>query len=1000
MPLLTHNQCNLRKKALSNSYLIAATMYLMKSRTQAYEQLADSFALKHILGNTFVYNDYKNGKQVFTTIRDNLENCDEFLFSVAFITESGLVKIKQQLELLALRGVRGRIITTNYLFFTEPKALKSLIKLSNVEVRMYYSDNVTLKGFHTKGYLFRNKDTYRIIIGSSNLTQTALTENQEWNAEISGSKDAIAIGNVLNEFERMWSLSKSASEVIDEYEKKYDEQREKEVDSKEEDPIPVQLKPNSMQLMFIKRLNDLIESGAKRGLLISATGTGKTYASAFGMKSIGKFKVKKLLFITHREVILKQAKKTFDSVFHKKLRSCIFSGNHKEIEDSDYVFASYNMLIKKEYREKFSRDEFDVVIIDEVHRVGENHYQDIIDYFNPKFLLGMSATPDRTDGYDIYKLFNHNIIYEVRLMTALESEMLTPFNYFGITDLSVDGKIIDDKANFNLLTAEERVRNIVEKIEYYGFSGNRVKGLIFVSGVEEGKILSEMFNKQGYQTVFLDGTSPQEYRDQCISQLEEDDPKKSKLDYIFSVNIFNEGVDIPSINQIVLLRPTESSIVFIQQLGRGLRLCLNKEYVNVLDFIGNYDNNFLIAKALSQRKGDKRDIIKALKDPLPGSSIISVDPIAAERIYQAIDNARINTKKAITSEYIDVKNRLGRIPNLIEFDENANLSVGAFLDDQIFESYYDFLVQKEDDFKVRFNEMQTNIVRYLSKYICNGKRRIESHALSTLLAFGQTDLRLIGDSNRNRSVLSLLDTSFAISSDKLLKNPFSLVQVNKGIAMLSAEFENSLQNKDFKDFIAMLLDYSLNANGLYHNVDDFKLYNSYSRRDVCRLISNEKDESSTIYGYKHFKKQKELPIFVSYHKKLDDGSSTMYEDAFIDENNFVWFSRNNRATISGEVKEIIDAYEKGELTIRLFVEKMNSKYVGNKLDGVGKFYYLGECKIDKYIDTTMKGGQKVVKFLLKLVNSCRTDVYRYIISPFGEESASSPVESTNRLVKN
>ena len=230
--------------------------------------------------------------------------------------------------------------------------------------------------------------------------------------------------------------------------------------------------PNEMQRQFIYNINKLIKQNEKRGLLISATGTGKTFASAFAVKEIKNFKVNKLLFIAHRETILKQSLNTFNLVFNdSNVKTALFTGNSKDIDGSNFIFASYSLIQKSEYLTKFKPDEFDMIIIDEVHRVGENHYQDIINYFKPKFLLGMSATPDRTDNYDIYSLFDHNIIYEIRLMDALNLNLLTPFNYFGISDLEVNGIKIDDYSDFNLLTSEERVKHIIEESEYYGFSG-------------------------------------------------------------------------------------------------------------------------------------------------------------------------------------------------------------------------------------------------------------------------------------------------------------------------------------------------------------------------------------------------------------------------------------------------------------------------------------------------------------------------------------------------
>jgi len=949
----------------------------MDNIKDSYDILNTNENIKNIFGNTFVYNDYQNGKQVISNLTSNLIDCDEFIFSVAFINDSGLAKLKLELKELERQNIKGKILTTNYLFFSEPKALRELLELTNVEVKMYYLDNQSSAGFHTKGYIFRKKDDYKVIIGSSNITQNALTINKEWNTEITGSKDAIAIQNILNEFNSMWENSKSLQEVIGSYEEEYEKYHT--VHKENETPIYQIIKPNAMQMMFINRLNELVNNNQKRALLISATGTGKTYASAFGVKYLEKFKVKKLLFICHREKILSQAADTYQIVFGKDLKAGVYSGTKKNIDGLDFVFASFGMLIKKEYREQFAKDEFDMVIIDEVHKVGDNHYQDIINYFTPKFLLGMSATPDRTDGYDLYKLFDHNIAYELRLMSALESNMLSPFNYYGITDLFVNDLPLDNFADFILLTSDERVKHIIEQAKYYGYSGPRVKGLIFVNRIDVGKELSRKFNLSGYRTVFLDGSVSQSDRNEAISALEEDCVYKKQLDYIFTVDIFNEGVDIPSVNQIILLRPTASSIIFIQQLGRDLRLYKNKEYVNVLDFIGNYANNYCITEALTPGKVTKGELTRVVHDPLPGSSSLHFEKIAKELIYHSIDQAKINGKQHIFNAYRDVKQKLGHIPTLVEFDTYSTVSGDVFLSKQIYKSYYIFLKEKEDEYNVRLNASQELMINYLSNYLFDGKRISDIIALKELIETKRLSFKADTTNILEKYIISILDLSFANDSKitSKINNAFIEIDEYNNIS-ISKEFLFALNNKDFFEFISNLIKYAEYSNQKYNNKDDFKYFNKYTRKDVCRLISNTRNESSTMYGYKFFKDLKELPLFVSYHKLLDDNSSVSYEDTFIDENTFTWYSRNNRTLDSKEIMPILEAYKNNKITIRLFVQKANSDFIK---DDDGSFYYLSDCRILNYCNTKMKNGDNVVKFTLKLINPCRDDIYRYLISP-------------------
>ena len=299
-------------------------------------------------------------------------------------------------------------------------------------------------------------------------------------------------------------------------------------------------------------------------MLISATGTGKTYLSAFDVKNIDP---KRILFVVHRENIARDAMNTFKNII-KNHTFGIFTGSDKDI-NSNYIFSTVQTIHKKEYREMFKPDTFDYIIIDEVHRAGAESYQELMNYFIPSFLLGMSATPERSDNFDIYKMFDYNIAYEIRLQQAMEYNLLCPFHYYGISDFIVDGKNIDDKTKFNDLITTERINHIINKIELYGHSGNRVRGLIFCSRKTEAVELSIEFNKRGYRTCALTGDDSEIKRQKAIDKLESNDG--DSLDYIFTVDIFNEGIDIPKVNQVIMLRPTQSAIVFVQQLGRGLR---------------------------------------------------------------------------------------------------------------------------------------------------------------------------------------------------------------------------------------------------------------------------------------------------------------------------------------------------------------------------------------------------------------------------------------------
>ena len=509
-----------------------------------------------------IINDYTKGEKVLTEIINGLNKCKEFFISVAFITYSGLLPLLETLEKLNKNGIKGKILTTNYLNFSEPKALKKLLSFSNIQVKMYSKEN-----FHTKGYIFKNKNHYKVIVGSSNLTQTALTKNKEWNLKISSLKEGALTKEIISEFNNLWidaqDLTLSWLEI---YEDIYIKQREYTRKTKVPSIKQYKLIPNRMQVAAIESLNELRKKGKDKALLISSTGTGKTYLSAFELR---KYNPKKALFIVHREQIARQALESYKDVFGDTKTMGILSGNSKDI-NREIIFSTIQTLSKDDILYNFKKDEFDYIVIDEVHKAGANSYQKVVNYFMPKFLLGMTATPERNDDFDIFKMFDNNIAYEIRLQQALEEDLLCPFHYFGISDVTVDGTELNDNSDFRFLVAEERVNHIIDKINFYGYCGDRVKGLIFCSSKKEAKKLSNIFNNRGYKTVALTGEDSQEVREDAIKRLEQDEIDNS-LDYIFTVDIFNEGVDIPSINQIVMLRPTQSAIIFVQQLGRGLR---------------------------------------------------------------------------------------------------------------------------------------------------------------------------------------------------------------------------------------------------------------------------------------------------------------------------------------------------------------------------------------------------------------------------------------------
>lgn len=947
----------------------------------------------------FVSNNYKEGRKVLSSVEDELLACDEFFLSVAFITMSGITPLLSILKELEERNIPGKILTTDYLNFSEPKALQKLSELKNITLKMYQSEGAQT-GFHTKGYIFKKEEIYRIIVGSSNMTMSALTQNKEWNTKIVSTENGEYVFDIVAEFDELWSspFAQNYDEFIEQYKIRYEISKKQRKIAKQNQIPSVEaykLKPNSMQVNFIANLQKMRESGESRALLISATGTGKTYASAFALREQHPSKA---LFLVHREQIAKQASRSYSKVFGDTKTIGLLSGNSKDY-GTEILFATMQMMAKRETLERFRKDEFKIIVIDEAHRIGAFSYQNILDYFEPEFWLGMTASPERTDGYDVYKAFDHNIACEIRLQQALEEDMLCPFHYFGITDLQIDGQTIDDETglkDFNKLTSDERVNYIIEKIEYYGFSGDRVKGLIFCSSKSEAYLLSEKFNCRGFQTLALTGADSQECREEAIERLVQEQAE-NRLDYIFTVDIFNEGVDIPEINQVIMLRPTESPVIFVQQLGRGLRKAEGKEYVVILDFIGNYRNNFMIPIALSGDRSYNKDNIRRYvlegERIIPGSSTIHFDEISRKRIFSAIDSANFSDIKLIKDNYRNLKNKLGHIPTLQDFDKYGEMDVLRIFDNPALGSYYKFLVKYEKDYKVRLSDVEEKTIEFVSKKLANGKRIHELELLKRMLTYkngllGQLQQALQDNYAQNlrevckENIVNIMTNEFPAGSGKKTYKECIFIEEEMGAHdyKISQTMEQMLGNPEFYKILEELVDFGIERYRIHYSNryrdTSFVLYQKYTYEDVCRLLNWENNEVPlNIGGYKYDKKTKTFPVFINYDKADDISDTTKYEDHFISNSRLIAISKSGRSLNSEDVQNFLKASERG-IDVQLFVRK-------NKDDKISKeFYYLGSMTASGNAQEFMMPNtdKTAVEIEWILDIPVREDIYQYIVN--------------------
>lgn len=912
-------------------------------------------------------------ENVLSTIINELHKCKSFTISVAFITESGLASLKSHLYDLNKKGIHGKILTSNYLAFNTPKMYKELLKLENVEVRL-----TNISGFHAKGYIFHHSQYSTLIIGSSNLTSNALKVNYEHNILLHSHENGELKHRLQGHFEALWSDSLPlTSEWITDYESTYQTNFSTKTLIPDEISLETQLKreitPNLMQVEALTALEQLRATGEKRALIISATGTGKTTLAALDVKA---FMPKKFLFIVHNEGILRRAIEEFQKVFlyESKENFGLLTGIEKNNE-AKYLFATIQTISKQYVYSQFSQNDFDYIVFDEAHRSTSDSYQKIFNYFEPAFMMGMTATPERNDDLDVFELFDYNIAYEIRLQKALESDILCPFHYFGVSDYFHNDQLIDDNFNdLSNLTSEERLQHVLKKTSYYGYSGETLKGLIFVSRKDEAYKLAEQLTNKGIPSTALTGEDSQSKRKEVISLL-----KDGILQYIITVDLFNEGVDIPEINQIVMLRSTQSSIIFIQQLGRGLRKSSNKEYVTVIDFIGNYKNNYLIPIALSGDQSQNKDNYKKfLSNPngIYGISTINFEEVAKKRIYDSLNKIALNSINAIKEAYKTVESRIGRMPLLMDFVQQNAIAPSVIFSK--YKNYHEFL-KKSGFIKEDITENEFKCLTFLSRELTPGLKSTDHFILTELLTGTKTfdvllekakkiDPQITGaDIHTSFRILNL--SFFASNIGKIYGVP--LIKIDDKNISITEEFRHSLGKDIFKTYFIDLLELSKFNNEVRQKGQNrLLLYNKYSRKDFVKLLNWDSDEASTINGYKI--KNNTLPIFITYHKQADISDNTNYKDEFLSSDELKWFTRSPRKLTSMEVQKIIHHKEDG-ITLYIFVKKEDS-------DGKD-FYYLGNAQLieDSPKEDVMPNGSSVVTMNFAMENIVREDVYRYLI---------------------
>ncbi|MCZ0717622.1 DEAD/DEAH box helicase [Aerococcus kribbianus] len=940
--------------------------------------LKKAFIDEKVMGSeldpSLIINQPHKKENLLNILQDDLDQCQSFIFSIAFLTTDGLDAIKVQLADLARRGIKGKLITSNYLSFNHPHVFLELLKIPNLEVRISNKE-----GFHSKGYLFQHDDYRSFIIGSSNLTMSALKMNYEWNIRLTSNDHGEIIRQMENHLAEEWQAAQPLNkEWIIAYQNNYQPLLRQELVKEEKINNRTEVKPNRMQRAALKELQALRTSGHNKGLVVSATGTGKTYLSAFDVKQA---QPKRMLFVVHREQILEAALTSFRRVLGGPSEDYGILSGHLKQGDRKYVFATIQTISKPDYYERFSPDNFDYILIDEVHKAGAKSYQEIIDYFTPNFLLGMTATPERTDNFNIFELFDYNVAYEIRLQEALNQDLLCPFHYFGVTDYEKDGQVIDEASDLSQLVVPERVDFLLEKINYYGVSGLSAKGLVFCSRKDECKLLASAFNQRGIKSIALTGDDSIDAREQAVKALE-----KGEVSYLFTVDIFNEGIDIPTINQVVMLRNTKSSIIFTQQLGRGLRKHPSKDFVTVIDFIGNYSNNYMIPMALMGDNSHNRDNLRRETQEsqfISGLSAINFESIAKERVFAAIDHFVPDSMEELRKAYKQLKNRLNRVPRLVDFKEQHSLD--PYLIANKFNTYHDFLVKVKDN-PGSLTEWENRQLQFLSVEILPGKRPHESLLLQYLLANQTISKEDLMDYYREAGVVAsmaivesvintlTIDYYAGTMRQRYESVPFITVN-NEELISLTDQTQMALSKSYYRELFVDVLKTSDYNNQDYQSDHLLSLYQKYRRRDVLRLLGWDKQMvDQNIGGYARDERLKRFVIFVTLEKGEDfTGAQIAYEDALINPVTMHWYSKAKRKVTSPEIKVLANSED---WEVLLFVKKSDNES--------NDFYYLGQVFPDQQSiqeETKPLGEGKtasIVSMNLKLKLPLPTRLYKYL----------------------
>lgn len=926
--------------------------------TYAYSRMNNvSFKNKIIrpettIARTSLFTGSKSEPSLNEELKKEIFSADEIYMLVSFIRWSGLRTILEELKMFTESGKKLKVITTSYMGATQAKAIEELAKLKNTEIKICYDTKGTR--LHAKAYLFkRNTGFTTAYVGSSNMSNVAMTSGLEWNVKLSEKESFDIINKISATFETYWNNT-----VFEDYDNSKENKNKlynalnKSKTNENDMSFEFDIKPYAYQKEILENLQAERKFFKRnKNLVVAATGVGKTVISAFDYKAFRDDNPRaRLLFVAHREEILKKSRDTFRYICKDLNFGELLVGKNKP-ESIENLFVSIQSLNSSKLLQLTSEDFYDYIVIDEVHHGAAKSYQKLLEYYKPKVLLGLTATPERMDGADITKYFDKKIAYEMRLTEAIDNNLLCPFQYFGVSDI-VDlsslkwtrgGYEISELENVYVLNSEvakRRAKDIIQNTIKYVDEIDNVKGLGFCVSIKHAEFMAEEFNKAGIQSIALTGDTDKDLRNNAPSRL-----IKGEINFIFTVDLFNEGVDIPQINTVLFLRPTESLTIFLQQLGRGLRLCDGKECLTVLDFIGQSNKNYNFSDKFRTLIGKtKNSVEKYIKDGfsmLPKGCYIQLEKQAKEYVLRNIQGLK-KSQKVLVNKMTHFKNDTGKEINLKDFLEYANITLEEFYNsDRTFtklkkEAGIIHVANYENDkfiagrIPVLLSMDSPKLIKFAIDYIKNPDMELnhESQILCNMLFY----------------------TVFVGKKEK-----FGFKSIKEGLKSI-------IENEYYKNEILEIL------NILYENINCVPINNSYNFEcplevhctyTQTQILAGLEYYTEEFYGpmlegVKYFK-DKDLDIFFITLNKSDKefSESTLYEDYAINDILFHWQSQNKDTQESKNVQRYINSNGRVSLFVRNY-RKQNGRY--------SPYMYLGECEYVKH------SGNKPVSFIWKLKN--------------------------------